>query len=676
VKAPFGLTLAALVTALAWIFGDGMSGLLTLALYLIGVAPGVLLGRTLFGRNAIAIAAGALLGYALLAFAFWIPIAAGRPGRLSFVCAWLALGLICYAVAQWRGGDAPLVPLPTWTPRDRAALLLFLHLVPLLVGAPYARAGERDDAGTRYYRAYFTADFIWHMALANELARFEPELRNPYIATESLHYYWTYFLPATVIGTRGTPHALTHVEGALKVSALMASLLLATMIYAAAWVATGRRWAALAAASLAVLAPSFEGLYVLHDLWSRGIPWQALRDLNVDAVSNWPQYPFHGLRIDGLQRTMWWTPQHGTSCALGLIAIVAASRGVAATLGGTIAIGVALGLSLTFNPLLGAVSCAVFGVTVLVDLLARRLTFAGLLRQAITIVPVGLGLWWCFAAGMSDGADAVTLGLHRYAREAPFKALFISLGGVLIPAAAALLPSRHVPFRPAVPALLTVIAAIILMHFVTITESSWVGFRAGNLILVTVGMLVARALVATEHRSSRTLALSFAGVLFLAGLPTTAIDWFNARDLENRRMGPGFLWVVPYRAEQQAGFAWVRQATPPHAIVQFDPIVRARQNWSDIPTFTGRRMIAAEPISLLPQPHYRTLSERVHAIYTSLPPDEAHAEARALGINYLWIDGEDLAAPTGPALERLTARPDLFPVFFEQGETRVLAIAR
>src|SRR5690606_39726429 len=94
VKAPLGLTLAALVTALAWIFGDGMSGLLTLALYLIGVAPGVLLGRTLFGRNAIAIAAGALLGYALLAFAFWIPIAAGRPGRLSFVCAWLALGLI------------------------------------------------------------------------------------------------------------------------------------------------------------------------------------------------------------------------------------------------------------------------------------------------------------------------------------------------------------------------------------------------------------------------------------------------------------------------------------------------------------------------------------------------------------------------------------------------------
>lgn len=673
---PLGLTLTAAVVVLSWIFGGGVPGLLTLALYAIGVSPGLALGRALFGRNGVGLASGALIGYALLVFAFWVPIELGAPGPVTFGLAWVVLALACRAVGRARRALPPLVPLPEWTPRDRATLLLVLHLVPLIVGSPFARAGERDEAGTRYYRAYFTADFVWHMALANEIARFEPELRNPYIATEPLHYYWTYFLPATVIGTRGEAHALTHIEGALKISATMTSLLLLAMVYSVAWVATGRRWAALAAALLAVLAPSFEGLYVLHDLWSRGIPFETLRDTNIDAVSNWPRYGFRGLRIDGLQRTMWWTPQHATSCALGLIAIVAASRGGPATLSGILAIGAVLGLSLTFNPLVGAAFCAVYALTMLWDFVTRRLPLTGLLRQGLTAVPVALALWWCFAAGMSDGADAVSFGLHRYAREAPLAALFISLGGVLIAAVIGLLPSRHVPLRPAVPALMALIVGLLLMHFVTITESSWVGFRAGNLILVTVAMLAARALVVTDHRSGRTLALAFAGVLLLTGLPTTAIDWFNARDLENRRMGPGFLWVIPFPADQQAGFAWVRRATPPDAIVQFDPVVRARQNWSGIPTFTGRRMVAAQPISLLPQPHYTALSDRVHAIFTSLSPEQAHAEARAMGIEYLWIDQDDRQAPTGPSLERLIARPELFPTLFQQGQTRVLAIAR
>ena len=51
--------------------------------------------------------------------------------------------------------------------------------------------------------------------------------------------------PATVIGTRGETGAIAHVEGALKTSAMMTSLLLLAMIYCAGWVATGRTWAGL-----------------------------------------------------------------------------------------------------------------------------------------------------------------------------------------------------------------------------------------------------------------------------------------------------------------------------------------------------------------------------------------------------------------------------------------------
>lgn len=672
---PVRLTLCLIVIALSWVYG-GVGGVATLALYAVGVMPGLPLGTALFGRKQAArFVAGALFGYALLAFAFWIPIVLGRPGPMAFLLAWLAL----FAITTAAGRYCPegLVTLPEWTKRDSAALLLVLHLVPLLVGSPFARAGERDEAGTKYYRAYFTADFVWHMALTHEVARFEPQLKNPYLADEDLHYYWTYFLPAAVMATRGEPGDTDRVESTLKITAMLTAMLLLSMVYLVAWAATGRRWAAVVATGIALLAPSFEGLYALRfHLMLREEPWRVLREINIDAVSAWPQYPFHGLRIDNLPRAMWWTPQHSMSCALGAIAVLAASRWSSPRLATFVLAGLALGLSVTFNPLLGAMFCGVYGLTAMWDAASRRLTLAGLAMSAAAVIPVGLALWWCFAAGMSAGADAVSFGLHPAARRAPWSSLFISLGGVLLPALVGLLPSRHVPFRPAVPALAALLLGLLLMHFVTITESSWVGFRAGNLILVTIAMLVARGLVVTYHRSGRLLAMTFAAVIFLTGVPTTAIDWFNARDLENRDMGPGFLWTIPFSADQQAGFEWVRRATDPGAVVQFDPIVRARQNWSGIPTFTGRRMAAAIPISLLPEARHQEVSERVHRIFTELSPEQAHADAQAMSIDYLWIDEEDLNAPTGSTLARLTARPDLFPTMFQQGRTTVLAVAK
>jgi hypothetical protein len=138
-------------------------------------------------------------------------------------------------------------------------------------------------------------------------------------------------------------------------------------------------------------------------------------------------------------------------------------------------------------------------------------------------------------------------------------------------------------------------------------------------------------------------------------------------------MGPGFLWTIPITPAQQAGFDWVRQATPLDAIVQADPIVRGRQNWSVIPSFAGRRMAAGLPISLLDAPEYHRRSDLVHAIVTTLPPEEAHARARELGIDYLWLDRDDGDAATA-APARLTARPDLFAPIFRRGEVTVLRV--
>jgi hypothetical protein len=66
----------------------------------------------------------------------------------------------------------------------------------LVVGIPYAHVGEELPEG-RAYRAYFTADFVWEVAVVAELAKGDMPPRNPYYLNDDLHYYWLmHLLPA------------------------------------------------------------------------------------------------------------------------------------------------------------------------------------------------------------------------------------------------------------------------------------------------------------------------------------------------------------------------------------------------------------------------------------------------------------------------------------------------
>ena len=51
-----------------------------------------------------------------------------------------------------------------------APCALVLLAVTLVVGLPYAHVGEELPEG-RAYRAYFTADFVWEVAVVAELAK-------------------------------------------------------------------------------------------------------------------------------------------------------------------------------------------------------------------------------------------------------------------------------------------------------------------------------------------------------------------------------------------------------------------------------------------------------------------------------------------------------------------------
>ncbi len=124
---------------------------------------------------------------------------------------------------------------------------------------------------------------------------------------------------------------------------------------------------------------------------------------------------------------------------------------------------------------------------------------------------------------------------------------------------------------------------------------------------------------------------------------------------------------------QQQALEWVRNNTPATAVVQMDTLARGRGHWSFIPTFAGRRMAAGLPISLLPRPEYDEASAKVRGIFDSHRPGAAHQAARALRIDYLWVD--EVERRTYPAgAERLASSPGYFEPVFTNGEVTVYRV--
>jgi uncharacterized membrane protein len=210
---------------------------------------------------------------------------------------------------------------------------------------------------------------------------------------------------------------------------------------------------------------------------------------------------------------------------------------------------------------------------------------------------------------------------------------------------------------------------LFLLYFVRISEASWVGFRAGQILLVSIPVLLARTIESLRGRWRAALC----ALILVTGLPTTIVDTYNAQDIWNRRPGPGFRWTLWTTPGQREAFAWIRYHTPPDAIVQMEPMVRGREHWTLIPSFAGRRMAAGLPISLLPQPEYEDRSEQVRRIFATADPGEASALARGLAIDYLYVDQEDVAAyPEGIA--KFDRDASLFGRVFDNGVARVYKV--
>ena len=636
-------------------------------LFALAVAPGLPLGFALFGRrHAAGWICGALIGYGLTQLTLWLVIVSGLASTFAFVAAWALLLVVTTLLGRGLTGE-PLVPLPQWRAVDTRALLLVLILVPLLMGPPYRNLGRADDTGNRYYRAYFTADFLWHSALAYELGKFTLPPRNPYMTPRAMNYYWTYFLlPASV--ARLAPDGLGNVERCLETNAVLAGLLMVGTLFLLVRTAVTSPWPAAIAVGLAIVAASSEGIYEIVTLLRQGRPLTDLLDTNIDAITAWR---FGGLRVDNIPRSLWYTPQHTTSIALGLVGlIIASASGVNARLPAIALAGIALGLSTTLNPLLGAVCSLIYGTCVAVDVVFQRGLWRRLPAHALAAVAVVMAVAWGAASHVMDGAGAVLdFGLHGFSRHSPFVTLLLSLGPILIPALLGLLIARGRIGRPLVIGVSGVAIGLFLLYFVRISEASWVGFRAGQVLLVSIPILLAGTLERIGPRAATALAI----VILIVGAPTTIVDTWNAQDVGNRRPGPGFRWTLWVTPAQQEAFRWIREHTPATAVVQMEPMVRAREHWTLIPSFAGRRMAAGLPISLLPLPEYEERSQLVRTAFASNSADEAWRILRRLKVDYIYVDPEDRTA-YGDSLAKFDTNPDKFERMFGNAEVSIYRV--
>jgi hypothetical protein len=685
--------LVAAVAGLSWILASGPAGLLYLVAYVAATMPGWPIGWWLFGRrHAAGWVAGALIGYGLTTWTIWLAIAVNERTPLGQLIVWALVTAVSWTLAWLRYRStaerepAPLIELPAWTRRDTLGLLLLLWLVPLIVARPFAHIGSRDADGNLRYRAYFTADVLWHGALTAELVNRGVPPTNPYAFDQHLHYYWTYFLvPAEITSLAPRVFAAPDYIPWLLINATGAGLLFIAAIALFTWSLVPRAAAAFGATALVFVAASPEGLAVLLTNWRDGFPLAYVREWNIDAAT---RIFYEGLSIDGLPRSLWYTPQHAGSCAFGLLALMVAAAGrPRRPVLTALAAGLLLAASVTFSPLPGGMFALIYGIGlvirhVLFDASAATLTGRLwqlrqlLLTQLAAVIPVLLAVVACIRWEMVEGAGGLfVIGFYGYARHYPIATMVMSLGPALLPAVIGLSPLRRMP-GGLVLAIVGCLAGTALFYLVTMPEGDqvWIGWRGGQILQVCLPPLIARGLLTLSTIRLRWLLPVTVALLFLIGLPTTVIDEYNAQDVTNDLMGPGFRWTVTLTPEEQEAMAWLRRTTSVEAVVQMDVSIRGRETWTLIPTFAQRRMMAGLPISLLPSPDYDRRAARVRRMFGLTDAEAAWKSARENRIDYFYVDRAERAAFQPQSLAKFDTNPEFFRPVFRNREVGIYAV--
>jgi hypothetical protein len=664
--------LVALVATLAS-FVPLLPGLALLGIVVWFSVPGVLLGWRLYGVRpggwTAALLAGPAWGYVLSGLVLLALWAAGvRSFRILMVAPIPAMVLVWPA----RALAGSLNP-PEFTRNDLKAVAFVLLAVLAIVARPYSQVGIDLPEG-RAYRAYFTADFVWAMAVTAEVSKGDMPPRNPYYMNDSLHYYWLmHLLPA--VEHRAAAGAV-RLEQILLVNGLWASLMFGGFFYFFLRHFVDRSWAAALAAIGVLLCSSFEGA---ERLWWTGATLDQLRSVNIDAVGNWF---YQGMKIDGLHRALFWQPQHLIGYLLGFSALLllVEARDTSKT-GLLFLVGIFLSLAMLLSSPAAAMLAAVAAAYEAIRLIQARAWKAFVPCAMAAAIPIGaallLGTVLQYVDTRSPGNPLVTFGVNSLATHRVWLTIFLNFGPVaIVSVLGAIAAAWQGSLGRFVPVFITIVVSAAFYTLVDVPDHGgvYVAWRASHLIFMALAALCGFAFQAWWEQGgfARWTMATLATLVGVVALPTVLIDIYNAQDVGNRADGPGFKWTVILTPEEVAGLDWIKQNTPLASRVQNEPFSRNRDAYY-VTAFAERRMSGGLPTGLIPLKKYEDVSARIRKMYQAESAVEVHEQALGLCVDYLLVGPPERAAY--PKLSLLLENsPHLFAPAVRNGILDVYAV--
>lgn len=645
-RAATGAVLALAFALSALLFGSASKAALFGLSLAIFAAPGVPLAKRWFG-GPFAILAGAALGYLASSILASVLI------RLEILAPWtmVAASIGLYLVSRVLSSFVP--EKPHGAAGANGGFFAASLLLPLLVVAlPFLGVGSRVSEGVAF-RAYFSADLMTHLAVVAELQKGVYPPANPFYAGEPLHYYWLFFGAPAAFSASGTNQA------SLLTLYLASGMLFAGLFFGAArdlGLAPSR---AFLATGVGLLAVSYEGLLTLaRTTLGEG----SFRDTNVDAFGRW----ILGLvSLDGLHRSLLYTPQHLFSYSLLVILLVLVFRGEPRDRGSALLSGALLG-GMAGTSIVTAILAGPWTVGVV---FFRRESLRRFVDLSLwTAAPALLFLGGYIALGFFGDASG-SLALRSPKWPELFSLLALDCGALCL-LCLYRIPSGFRRFDRELLGLAVFSLLAVLFLDLEGYEGVWMAWRAGSVLLVSLGFLAAPAL-ASGLRARHALTLAPA-------VATALLDIVNAQDVGNRSLSPGeFRWTTVVSGDEWEALQWIRAETPETSLVQWDVRARELGEWALLPAIAERRMAVGNPIFLLDLRKYRVRERReVRPIFTSGDPFDAHRHATGLGIDYLFLGSRELEA-RGERLRKLFESRALFrPVFSNSGVTILAVLPR
>jgi hypothetical protein len=582
---------------------------------------------------------------------------------------WPVLGACALAGAGlWRAsaraGDG-VVALPRLGPADHAAMGALVVLVAIVVGPVFANVGRIDD-GDLAYRAYFFADLFAHMSVVGELEKQVVPTVNPYLSTEALPYYWTYFTFPTVFSMLQPE---LHVDRGLLLQAFGGAALFSCVWYLVVRALGGSPVASATAWGTVIAATSYEGIALLGYLWQRDVPFRYVRDYNVDAVTRWW---WDAPSADGLHRLFWYTPQHGTAITAGLLAL--ATYVLARDVNGlrrAIVDGLLLGAALMCSSFNGGLLVLWYAAAEIAWLARARgrdlLRWVVARGVAAALVVAGFGL----LVGLGMIQHSANVAVVRFNTRLLGEPLWLALMTLGAAPLVAVVGVRRLWTQASKALVATAVLAVICLLILTFVElkyhpNTYVPFRAFHMLYLVCAVWMAFAVDAWRawRRPARVGMWAVVAVLVVLALPTVAIDWYNTRDIRNVDRNPGgFAWTVRISPADQAALRWIRRNVPPEATVQTDAMARGRATWALIPAIGRRRLATGLGLFEPDQTRFEPNMRRIRTLFATGDIAEAHGYARRLGIDYLYVGDVERAAYAGGA-EKFARHPDRFALVF------------